>query len=37
MSKVQENKTQVEKLDKEAKDLETKAEKIRTDNKDLIK
>lgn len=37
MTKVQENKTQVEKLDKEAKDLETKADKIRTDNKDLIK
>lgn len=37
MTKVQENKSQVEKLDKEAKDLEAKAEKIRTDNKDLIK
>ena len=36
-AKVQEHKTQHEKLSKEAKDLEDKAEKIRTENKDLIK
>lgn len=37
MEKIKENKPQLEKLNKEAKDLEAKADKIRSENKDLIK
>lgn len=35
--KLQQNKEQIEKLEKEAKDFEAKAEKIRSENKDKIK
>ncbi|MBV9957850.1 MAG: hypothetical protein JO360_05480, partial [Acidobacteria bacterium] len=37
MAKVRENKTKYEALDKESKDLETKANKIQAENKDKIK
>lgn len=37
MTKINENRTKYQALDKESKDLEAKADKIRTDNKDKIK